>query len=121
MENNMQENDIGTENEMTEEQIVDALRMLNNMSELSRNTMTFQDAAFDNDRSEYIANVTRKLGPSPSRIPCKKVALTKGLGHDGKIHAIQIVNPAKQALKADRLRRKADRRAKRMSNGNKRF
>lgn len=117
----MQENDINTLNEMADDELTDALRMLGNMTELSKNSMTFQDASFDNDRSEYIENITRKLGPSPNVIPCKRVALTKGLGHDGQIHAIQIVNPVKQVLQEDRVRRKAERTARRRANGNKRF
>lgn len=98
--------------EMTDAELTQALEKLGQLTQFEEGKMTFDDAAFENDREEYLQNITRRLGPSPSELPCKRVVLTKALGADGRIHSLQVINPVKQVLKAERARKRKARKQK---------
>lgn len=109
MENKMQEEQYN-KNEMTDEELSSALEKLSQLTQFGENKLTFDSAAIKNDREEYLNIISRAEGPSPRRIPCKRVAITKGLGYDGKIQSVQIINPVKRVLQEERARRKSNKR-----------
>ncbi len=98
--------------EMTDAELTQALEKLGRLTQVEEGKMTFDDAAFDNDREEYLNNVIRRRGPSPTQLPCKRVVLTKALGTDGRVHSLQVVNPVKQVLKEERARKRRARKQK---------
>lgn len=107
----MQENSQIEELGMTDEELTKALEMLNKMTQMEEGKAMFKDVAIENDRSEYLDGFKNYLGSKSSDVPCKSVAITKGLGYDGKIHSVQIINPMKRVLKAERMRRKKERKS----------
>lgn len=106
----MDENTTVESNEMNDAELLSALQKLSELTTFEKGRATFDSMKVENNREEYIQIVSSKRGPSPKNLPCKNVVLTRGLGPDGKIHALQIINPAKRVLQQERLRKKKNRR-----------
>lgn len=93
-------------NEMSDEELVTALNKLSELTKFEKGKATFDSLKIENNREEYLQVISLRKGPSPKNIPCKNVVLTKGLGPDGRIHSVQVINPTKRVLQQERLRRK---------------